>query len=535
MIITFRKRQNNLLTVLVAFFQILAVSAQARTIQLKAAGGGEVRALIVGINQYAAIRNLKGAVADARDIESTLKRAGVTDLTVLIDKDATRRNMVAAIDRLVALSKTGDLVIISFAGHGAQEPELVRGSEVDGMDEIFVLAGFSTSGPGTTERIIDDELNAWLSRLDKNGVDVLFIADTCHGGGLSRGADLRVGELSYRTAGRISLADDDLKPISTTADAFLSIESLKNVTFLGAVDKFSKSPEVPIPGSTTFRGALSYAVARAIDGGRDEAITREQLFSFARQIVYQYSNTRQTISTEPNTKTAKLDKVVFRLKADGAPDVVDAQQPIRLRIINSGSPLEIAANRTAIRVVGNDERADLVWDVKNGDVVSAFGDLITKCIDPRCVSTIADRTAAIFTVAKLAEIRPQTIRLLPDDERHSLGESVTFHVEGLSKKFLILVNLAGDGTVQLLYPRPEKGDALMLEEQDFNLPLITSEPLGADQVVAVVSDVRLAEIEEAIRGLHNQKAAGIFGEIMKAVRSEARDVRIGMAGSFTGR
>jgi hypothetical protein len=263
-------------------FVLLCAPAEARNVQLVAAGGGQVRAFVVGINAYSSVRPLKGAVADARDLETTLKSAGVSDLTVLIDADATRKNFQAAMQRLIDVSMTGDLVIISFAGHGSQAPELVKGSETDGMDEVFLLSQFASTGPGTAELIVDDEMNHWLLQLVRKKVDVLYIADTAHGGGM---------------------LDRGLPP-----------DDLADVTFLAAGDKYSKSAEVKIPGAPTLRGALSYAIARSIDGGEDGAVQRRQLFGFSRQIAYQYSETKQTIETEPSGEAAKLDKVVFRLK-----------------------------------------------------------------------------------------------------------------------------------------------------------------------------------------------------------------------------
>jgi Caspase domain. len=113
-----------------AVLPLLAATAEARNVKLVAAGGGQVRALVVGINEYASrsVPTLKGAAADARDLETTLRAAGVSDLIALIDADATRRNFETAINHLVDVSRAGDLAIITFAGHGSQQPELVKGS-----------------------------------------------------------------------------------------------------------------------------------------------------------------------------------------------------------------------------------------------------------------------------------------------------------------------------------------------------------------------------------------------------------------------
>src|ERR1700686_1266244 len=86
---------------------------------------------------------LRGAVADARDLETTLRGNGVKDVTALFDAAADRASVMRALDQLVARSGPRDLVVLTIAGHGVQEPEHVKGSQPDGMDNVFVLAGFN--------------------------------------------------------------------------------------------------------------------------------------------------------------------------------------------------------------------------------------------------------------------------------------------------------------------------------------------------------------------------------------------------------
>jgi hypothetical protein len=517
---------------------LLAAAAHARTVQLLAPGGGQVRALVVGINEYSArsIPTLKGAVADARDLETTLRSAGVSDLTVLIDADATRRNFEAAINRIINVSRAGDLVIISFAGHGSQQPELVKGSESDGMDEIFLLAKFDRAGPGTVERIIDDEMNHWLSELNKKRVQVIFIADTCHGGGMLRSADLRSGDVSYRDGGQISISalEDQLKPISTPADAKLSPDDLPNVTFLAAVDKFSKAPEVKVPGNPTLRGALSYAMARSISEGNNGPVTRGELFKYTRQIAYQYSQMKQTISTEPQGAAADLDRQILVLKVSGDEDSAPVNDVIRLGI--SGDKQNalsgISPGQFQFRLVGKGESADVVWDPITGDVLNGYGDVISKSAQAGDIPAIVDAVGATLSIAKLSEAGVQTMKLLPNDARFHRGDVLRFHIEGLAGKYLILVNLSGNGRVRFLFPRL-KSDVALIKEPTFDLPLRVDEPFGSDHLIAIVSDQRLEQAEAAISALDDQRAAGRFAEILRSLHSSDHSVRFGMAASFT--
>ena len=512
----------------------LSGAADAKTLQISPPGDGQVRALVIGIDRYRNVPPLKGAAADARDIASVLKGAGVSDLTVLIDEDASRRNIDSAMARLMEAAAPGDLVFLSLAGHGATAPERVKGSEPDGNDEIFLLAGFSPSGRGNAERVVDDEFNGWLSRLNSKGVDVLFVADTCHGGGMARRPQFGAEEQSYRFAGTVQLDRDENTPVTGIADPHVKPADLPHVTFVAGADKYNKVPEVRIPGIATKRGALSYAVARAIDEGRDGPVTRQQLFGFSRQVAYQYAETRQSIATEPQGADAKLDRVVFRLRTNGVRAAPKPSAPIRLRVVGSDAAIlnGIAPGDTPFRIVGAAEEADLVWDVRKGETHGASGDLIAPCRSASDVPPVVDRVAAINAITKLTEMNYQNMRLLPNDGRHRKGDIVTFRASGLENKYLILFDLLGDGTIRFLYPR-EKADKALIADENFSLPLRVGPPFGADHVTAIVSDSRLDDLERSISALDGQRSPGKLVSLLTEAQQSNTDLRVGMAALFT--
>lgn len=508
--------------------------ASAKTLQISPPGEGQVRALVIGIDRYRDVPPLKGAAADARDIASALKDAGVADLTVLIDEEASRRNIDSAMTRLIATAAPGDLVLLSIAGHGAQAPEQIKGSEPDGMDEIFLLAGFSRSGRGNTERIVDNEFNGWLAQLNRKGIDALFVADTCHGGGMARRPKFGGEEQSYRFAGTVQLDQEENTPVIGIADAHVKLGELPHVTFVAGADKYNLVPEVRIPGMATMRGALSYAVARAIDQGRDGPLTRQHLFGFSRQVAYQYSETRQSIATEPQGANAKLDRVVFRLRTDGVRAVPKRSVPIRLRIVGGDAAMlaGIAPDDTQFRIAAAGEQADLVWDVRKGETHGASGDLIGPAGTASDIPPVVDLMSAVATLTKLTEMNYQNIQLLPNDGRHRKGDVVTFRAGGLANRYLILFDLFGDGTVRLLYPR-EKDDAPLIADDSFSLPLRVGPPFGSDHVTAIVSESRLDDLERSIRALDGQKSPGKLVDLLIEAQQSHLDMRVGTAALFT--
>lgn len=280
----------------------LPASRAASVLQISNTDGGQVRALVIGIDDYQHVRKLKGATADARDIESTLQAMGVQDVTALINDQADRSTVLREISALVERTKTNDLIFLSIAGHGTQEPERIKGSEPDGMEDVFLLPAFEPTASGSQQRILGSEFNHFIKQFELRGAKVIFIADTCHGGGMAREIDPRAGEMSFRQIPAYTLLADTLQPVSDPSDPRSELD-LDHTAFLAAVDRSTKAPEVRIPGIEGLRGALSYAFSRALEGSADAnhdgKVTLKELFANVRQVVYQLSDQRQNVVTSP--------------------------------------------------------------------------------------------------------------------------------------------------------------------------------------------------------------------------------------------
>ncbi len=540
--------------------------------------GGAVRALVIGIDAYQFVPQLRGAVADARDLEETLRRNGVSDLTALMDAAADRATVMRALDQMIARSHPGDLVVLTIAGHGVQEPEHVKGSQPDGMDDVFLLAGFNPrTAAGSEQRIIGTEFNHVIKQFEARGARVLFVADACHGGGLAREIDPRAADMSYRQVPRYTLAVDDLKPISTTSDAFLSEIDFQQSAFLAAVDRKTKAPEIRIPGVPGFRGALSYAVARAFDGqadqNRDNQVTEKELFGYVRQVAYQLSDQRQSVVTNgPVARDANTDVVFARTRAVVLLDSVEKEGPhpqnppaqttsavapptsqiskpvsrptvrppqpvvttplptVRVAVLgNQGNLLANVEPREAkFDIVAATDSPDLVWDPTSRDVLSG-ADVVARGIDRSDLPSVIDRVAAVNGFKRLATRGPQSVRVLPDDKVHHRDAHIDVQVSGVSQRALLLFNIAGDGTVQALYPIGS--DPPVISSADYRFTVRVGEPYGADQVVAITSSQRLSDLEYALKKMNQRRTALEVYNLVE--RYAPADARIGATGIYT--
>jgi len=473
-----------------------------------------------------------------------LRRTGVGDVTALIDVKADRASVLSAVNRLVARTGPHDLVILSLAGHGAQEPERVRGSQPDGVENVFLLAGFDTTGTGSQERILGAEFNHFIKQFEAKGAHVLFVADTCFGGGMTRDIDPRSEAMSFRQVPSYRLSADLLQPVTSTADELMTEADFDRTVFLAAVDRRTKAPEVQIPGIPGLRGALSYAVARAIDGDMntrsDSTTTLRDFFGNIRQVVYELSNQRQNIVTTASPGLNPGTEVVFRSvivreptgssepKSDARPDRND--RPIKIAALDGKRDHfeGLARRESAFDVVAPSEHPDLIWDTSSGEVL-AWGDVVTSGVDSRDLPIVIDRAAAIRELKRMATKEPQAIRIAPDDDTHHKSDVVQVQMSDVAQRTLILVNIAGDGTVQMLYP--DGKDERIIPTSQFEYKVRVQEPFGSDQLIAVTSRQPMTALEQALHGV-NRRPMQVIDLID---RLKPADARIGSAGLFTAK
>lgn len=135
---------------------------------------GARKALCIGIDAYPAPNALAGCVNDARDWAAALGTLGF-DVNLLLNQQATRDAMLASIRQMIGAAQPGDVLIVQYAGHGTQVPDL-DGEETEGKDEALVPVDF-TGGAF----VIDDDLRGVLSATP-DGVNVTCFMDCCHSG-----------------------------------------------------------------------------------------------------------------------------------------------------------------------------------------------------------------------------------------------------------------------------------------------------------------------------------------------------------------
>lgn len=121
---------------------------------------------------------LNACEADAHSMQSLAKAAGVSRSDLLLTKQATAGAVIAAIGRAAQQLVAGDLLLLTFSGHGGQLDNLT-GDEPDGIDETWVLYD---------RQLLDNELYTMWSKF-ASGVRILVLSDSCHSGTVIRNLD----------------------------------------------------------------------------------------------------------------------------------------------------------------------------------------------------------------------------------------------------------------------------------------------------------------------------------------------------------
>jgi hypothetical protein len=140
-----------------------------------------IKAACIGINKYRE-SPLQGCVNDVLDIYNHFKQFTDPDnLRILLDERATRDAIPERLKWLVDNCEPGDHLFYHFSGHGTR----IRSWSWDGTlgDLCSCIVPYDYDWNDDNSFIFDENLHEELHDLPE-GVDLTFIFDSCHSGGM---------------------------------------------------------------------------------------------------------------------------------------------------------------------------------------------------------------------------------------------------------------------------------------------------------------------------------------------------------------
>jgi hypothetical protein len=119
---------------------------------------------------------LRACEADAGDMFKIAGERGF-EAKKFLTREATAATVTKAISDAAGQMAKGDILFLSYSGHGGQVPDKNGDETVDHLDETWVLYD---------RQLVDDELYNLWSKFPEGSRIVVF-SDSCHSGSVNRG------------------------------------------------------------------------------------------------------------------------------------------------------------------------------------------------------------------------------------------------------------------------------------------------------------------------------------------------------------
>jgi len=317
----------------------------------------EKRALIIGIDEYtppanekatsqyrSVFRNLEGCRNDALSVKSVITaKYGFEEKNIdsLFNTSATHKNIINAMQQLLASSKPNDIAFIFYAGHGSQVNNSLS-KETDKKDETIVP---SDIWKDTIKDIRDKELSAIFNAFIDKGVELTVVMDCCHSGSISRGPELNPPKFRY-----LDIANYDAKDASAPTPP----ETRNNSNFLimSAAQDVELASE-QFDDNNVPHGAFTLALLQAINQQSVDA-SAMNLFSAARAILKANGKKQEPVL---GGSIERQNETLFGIKKGLLPDkiLVPVLENKNSKItLQAGFALSLNKDNELIHVENND-------------------------------------------------------------------------------------------------------------------------------------------------------------------------------------
>lgn len=160
-------------------------TAASRALSAKLTNG-KYYGLIIGINSYQNINKLKNAVNDAKVVDQILKENYGFENRVLLEDEATRNNIMKALNDLRKKLTENDSLLVFYSGHGEYN------KETEASYWLPVDADKDDNTKWLESRSISDQFKLISAK------HVLVVADSCFSGTMTRSVNQGLSKNSTR-------------------------------------------------------------------------------------------------------------------------------------------------------------------------------------------------------------------------------------------------------------------------------------------------------------------------------------------------
>jgi len=353
---------------------------------------GTQRALLIGISDYQAnLTPLAGARNDVLLIRELLtKKYGFdrANIRIMLDEQATRAQIFAAISALSETAAPDDIVLIHYSGHGSQAPD-TNGDEADGQDETILP--YDSRMPGIPD-ITDDELNTLISGFRSESVVVVL--DSCHSGTGTRSGPTQVAQRWVTPDTRRELYE------TVATRQVLTLPISENHVFFAAAQDFESELDGPFGPDNMRLGLFTAAMVGVLVSSPPTVTPRQAIAGVNARVEALKAHVAGMPIPEPNMEAplekqerpmfvfddAAVSKLPAPIGKESLPPLkLPSDDQPRFRLMNfvyatmNGVPESVLAQKIAasigegVRVSSSIEDADAVVDVVGQDVFDVYG------------------------------------------------------------------------------------------------------------------------------------------------------------------
>ncbi|RKZ40264.1 MAG: hypothetical protein DRQ49_08940 [Gammaproteobacteria bacterium] len=421
------------------------------------------RALLVGIDEYQYVSQLRGSKQDVEDMQQFIQSVWgyqSQQIRVLTDASATRRAILNAFDDwLIKGSHPGDRVLFYYSGHGYYQPD-DNGDEGDGFDET--LCPVETSDAYSMIR--DDEINARLQQL--KGRQVTVIIDACHSGTVTRSltvpkADPTIKMPVFKTPFRglsRSLARRQIEQDGFTA-------TQQNVIAYSAV---APNQVALVDIENPYRGVFTH---RFIEGVRDKRADHNQDGKVSHAELLDYLRHESQAYCDRNSRQCKMKELSPQLEAK--PDLLAADVRTGIIAKTTNTVTEVT------NVLAHDNEAQLQIEMLPGKEF-----ILGQSMKIR-VNSDHNGYLLLFDVNSTGHLT----RLFPNQYSEQLGK---------------------EGYVSA-------GQSLTIPDSLYGFDFIAEEPIGKGLLIALLVEDKLSSIQAliptAFEQIHSKQAQAVLQQL----------------------
>lgn len=528
-------------------------------------------ALLIGISDYHHIPDLDGPKNDIVSLKKALMEHWnfkSENIVILQDSQATKTNILTAIENLQKLSAAGDEVLIYFSGHGTSVYDYQNLSSVQDVFStnsgalipvdfnIGALKQDAQSNPieALKKHLITGQyhLRPLLTKLDKDR-QVTVILDSCYSGHATRSLN-RFNQVQFRFINlpiptskpeqqhRTSISfNDDSYPYKNTVSIGSSQKSqlaadlsgsLTHLTYDGKSHGLFTDVLLRIlTGSISYQGELTYA--------KLQELIQNHIVNYNIKEAQEQKPQFQPFSDEQQHIKLMSRKLFGQHQDNQHTNVSFPTTQQKLSIKTNNKDYVIKNIDTHIFKIVDTGMIDFIVDYDQGAWSLSLGNTqeILKNSD---IKTLNNRLKTAYWLknleSKLKFTANINLVITPEDKGNHFdeGDIINFVASVSKPSSILMFNINNEGRINIIYPINPKENKIFSTNQRITVPkdqsLVIQSPFGYDQVVFIalkepLSDYERNQLSLLLSDNHLDIDHHVFKELANIIHKKALAIR----------